>query len=176
MHLQTEGTGALNKSALHYIVPPAVTDSAQNKNLYPIIVNAFQNNHIALTQNRKNAAYLVTWGTETQSKQRRELISANSSPDWNNNLNVNSYTYYGAANGISATGPQYASVMQSYHMQNFTINVWNNTPSANKQSTPAWSGSASTSLEDAKNPAGIINDIVARYGTNFEGESAISNH
>jgi hypothetical protein len=174
MYVQTEGntSGVLSKSALHYIVPPTATDSSDVKNLYPVVVNAFESNHIALTKNKKDAAFLVTWGAENESKQMHTVQAINSSPDWNSNLNMNSY--YGT--GMSATGPQYVPVVRSYRMQNFSIHVWKNDPSTGSTSTPIWSGSATAGASDVKNPATIIDDIVARYGTNFTGNSEIRNN
>jgi len=175
MYVQTGGNSggaALNKSALHYIVPPTATDSQQAKDLYSVVVSAFQNNHIALTAQKKEAAFLVTWGTESESKQRRTVVASNSSPDWNSNLNVNSSSYYGP-NGLSATGPQYTSVVQSYRMQNFTINIWKNDSAKTTSTAPIWSGSATAYPQDAKNPTAIINDIVAHYGTTFAGNTEI---
>jgi hypothetical protein len=174
MYVQTGGSSGstLNKSALHYILPPAATDPVETKNLYPVVVGAFQSNHIALTTNRKDAAFLVTWGTESQSKQMHTVQAVYTS-DWNSNLNVNSY--YGAG-GISPTGPQYVPVIRSYRMQNFTINIWKNDPSGSNAKTPLWSGSATAGSGDVKNPATIVDDIVARYGTNFQGNSEIRNN
>jgi hypothetical protein len=175
MYVQTEGntSGMLSKSALHYIVPPTATDSVDVKNLYPFIVSAFESNHIALTKDKKNAAFLVTWGTESQSKQMHTVQTVNGSPDWYGNLNVNSYAYGPGTAGMSATGPQYIPVVRSYRMQNFSIHVWKNDPASGSASTPVWSGSATAGATDVKNPATIINDIVARYGTNFAGHSEI---
>jgi len=174
MYVQTEGnaSGVLSKNALHYIMPPAATDSAAVKNLYPLVVSAFEKNHIALTKNRKDAAFVVTWGTESQSKQMHTVQAVNSSPDWNSNLNLNSY--YGG--GMSATGPQYVPVVRTYRMENFAVHVWKNEPSSGNASTPIWSGSATAGSGDVKNPAPIIDDIVARYGTNFTGNSQIRNN
>ncbi len=165
---------ALNKSALHYIIPPAATDSTENKNLYPVVVNAFQINHIALTSNKKDAAFLVTWGTQDQSKQIRTLqaVPTSSYPGLNN---VNAYDYYGyGAYGQSPTGPTYIPVMRSYHMQNFTISIWRNEGA--QKPVLAWNGSATAGAGDVKDPAPIIDDIVARYGTTFEGDTQIKNN
>ena len=174
MHIQTEGnaTGALNKSALHYIMPPAASDSPEVKNLYPVVVNAFQNNHIALTKNRKDAAFVVTWGVESQSKQTHTYTVINGTSDWNSTLNQNSS--YGGT-GMSATGPQYVPMVRTYQVENFSIHVWKNEPGASNASTPIWNGNASIGSKDMVNTAPIVDNIVARYGTNYQGNSQLQN-
>ncbi len=176
MQLKTEGSAsvAVNKSALHYIVPPTATDSAQTKDLYPLVVAAFQQNQIALTTSKKSAAYVVTWGTELKSYPIRSLQPVPGYYPYGGNLNVNSYDYGGVGiNGMPATGPQYTPVVSSYNLQHFSITVWKTAGGANAQPVQAWSGSAVTGTHSAKEPAVIIDQIVARYGTTYSGNAEI---
>ena len=177
MYVQTtsDASASLSKSALHYIIPPANTDSQQNKNLYQMVVNAFQVNQIAVTKSKNEAAYLVTWGVQDQSKQVRR-IQATPTNSWYGQNNVNGYGIYGEPiYGQAATGPNYVPVITSYQMQNFTISVWKNEATGKHTSTAVWSGSATAGTGDVKDPSKIIDEIVVRYGTNFQGNTEIRN-
>jgi hypothetical protein len=171
--LQTQGSAAVavNKSALHYIVPPTATESAQTKSLYPLVVAAFRQNQIALTSSKKAATYVVTWGTEQKSVPVKSLQTVPGYYPYGGNLNVNSYDYGGVGiYGQPATGPQYVPVVSSYNMQHFTITVWKQ---GGPQPVEAWSGTGATGVQAAKDPAVIIDQIVAHYGTNFNGNAEI---
>ena len=176
MSIKTEGSSsaALNKSALHYIIPPRASDPVGMRNLYPLVVEAFKQNQIALTESRAAAFYTVTWGSEEKSTQVKSLQGTPYSAGQWGTLNANSADAWG--NPIfaqSATGSEYNSVMRSVKVQSFMITVWKKEGADNSQPVQVWTGSAEIDFHDAKDPGVVINQIVARYGTNFEGQAQI---
>jgi hypothetical protein len=175
MSIKTEGSSgaSLDKGALHYIIPPRASDPAEMKNLYPLVVEAFKQNQIALTSSRKAAVYTVTWGSEEKSTQVKSLQGTPYSSGWGS-LNANAADAWGnSIYGQSATGPEYNSVMRSVKMQSFMITVWKKEGAENAQPVQVWTGNAEIDYHDAKHAAVIIDQIVARYGTNFEGQAQI---
>jgi len=173
VNTQNNSGGALDRNALHYITPPSAAATPQTANLYPLVVKAFQQNHIALTQNRKDATYIVTWGSHQTTTQVSSLQQMGYYNPYGGNLNANAYNYGNPAFAQSPTGPEYARIMQSVNMQNFAITVWKRPDPTSPPSQIAWDGTATIAPRDAKDPAAIINSIVARYGTNFKGNATV---
>jgi hypothetical protein len=172
MSVTTQSSGAaLDRNALHYIVPPSMNDSIERRQLYPIVENAFRQNHITLTDNKNAAAYIVTWGTEPKSTQVKSIQGSQSATGWYN-LNNNAYDVWGnPMGGISPTGPQYTTVMHSQLTQEYTISVWKKESAGGQHLV--WNGHASVEPHDTQNAASIIDGIVARYGTTFSGSTEI---
>lgn len=178
MYVQTEGDSsiALDKRALHYIVPPKLTDSIQTRNLYPMVINAFRKNGIALTDNKQNATYLVTWGAQDKSTQVNTFAAMPTYSTTTGNVNINSYDSNASAYGTysqTTTGTDYVPMTFTYNMRTFIISVWRRASPGSHQAVIAWHGGARAGLQDVKDPRVIIDDIVARYGTSFSGNAEI---
>ncbi len=164
----------MDPGAPHYIVPPSPNDSIERRQLYPIVENAFRQNHIALTDSKSAAAYIVTWGTEEKSTQVKSVQNIPSGGDYwgQGSVNNNAYNMWGyPTGGSSVTGPQYNTVMRSVLVREYTISVWKKESSGGQHLV--WNGHASANPKDAQNAASIVNGIVARYGTTFSGNTEI---
>ena len=175
MDTQNKTGGSLDKSALHYITPPTAGDSPQLRNLYPLVVKAFQKSHIALTESRKDATYVVTWGSHESTTQVSSLQTLPYNNPYGGNLNANASSYGYATFAQNPTGPEYARVMRSINMQNFAITVWKRSSPDSPPSEVVWDGVATAEARHSKDPAVIINELVARYGTNFKGNTTLKN-
>lgn len=181
MYVQTEGDSSirLNKNASHYIVPPGDSDSIQTRNLYPLVVAAFRKNEIALTDNKQEATYLVTWGSADKSTQVNTVTAIPTYSTTTGNVNINSYNSGASAYGTylqTTTGTDYVPVTYTYDMRTFIISVWRRASPGSHQAVIAWHGGARVDLQNVKDPVAIIDDIVARYGTNFTGNAQIKTH
>jgi hypothetical protein len=178
MYVQTEGdsTITLNKNAPHYIVPPEPSDSIQTRNLYPMVVEAFRKNNIALTDNRHEASYLVTWGSRDNSTQVHTFEALPTYATTTGNVNLNSYDSGASGYGTyseTTTGTDYVLITYTYNMRTFIISIWRRASPGSHESVIAWHGGARAGLQDVNDPAVIIDDIVARYGTNSSGNAEI---
>lgn len=178
MYVQTEGDSSvtLDRHASHYIVPPEPNDSIQTRNLYPMVVRAFRKNNIALTENRHEASYLVTWGSEDKSEQVHTFAAMPTYSTTTGSLNVNSYNSGTSGYGTyseTTTGTDYVPITYTYNMRTFIISIWRRASPGSHESVIAWHGGARAGLQDVKDPSIIIDDIVARYGTNFMGKAEI---
>ncbi len=178
MYVETEGDSSvtLNRNALHYVVPPANNDSIQKRNLYPMVIRAFQQNHIALTDNKQDATYLVTWEMGNKTTQVNTVEAVPTYSTTTGNVNVTGYDSGGSGYGTysqTTTGTDYVPVTYTYNMKDFIISVWRRASPGSHETVIAWHGGARAGARDVKDPQPIINEIVARYGINSKGNAEI---
>jgi hypothetical protein len=178
MYVETEGDSSvtLNRNALHYVVPPANNDSIQTRNLYPMVIRAFRLNHIALTDNKQDATYLVTWETSNKTTQVNTVAAVPTYSTTTGNVDVTSYNSGASGYGTysqTTTGTDYVPVSYTYNMKDFIISVWRRASPGSHETVIAWHGGARAGAQDVKDPQPIINEIVARYGVNSKGNAEI---
>lgn len=163
-----------SKAALHFVCPPSARQPIEERNLYPAILQSLKENGISVTQDIKEAKYLVFWGSNVATE---KVDSYRYMPTFSTTQgNVYAGNAYGNAYGNysgTTTGGTYVPCSYNYTAKSFSIEVCHIVGENVKDWPEVWKGISVAESNKIKDASLIIESLLSRYGKAFDGNVSL---